>query len=423
VRKVTTFRLLLIEKFKNWNFSSSFMDKKKEDELVRYIEKHRQMPTPDVTIWARERFGDISEKDVWTVRRGHNLLTLEEKVELKKGRRAFMHRIAAGGVALGICGGLYALFSPEPQSEFRYDPTKGIIYLGKPNIDSAKTHAKIRDMLWADFQKDEKYRDVQQFLFRHSRAQDFARPLQRDVDIGILEEILVLTEEELNNLGWDQNYEVIPVYHADDISEDTSKIFAVADLGREMYANMTLVFPTRTESFIFNGEQPLHGEADKKGEFLNGRITVAPGNIYLMVQKTKLGIASSVMNEILHNQMTIISERVTQEILRFEKKGKTYQFLNMDEAQLSALYADESIVHGITLHWLNENKRRLGVTDDEMRAEIEKVGARKLYLGAPTIMRIADEQGRPALVHDCIANPMKYWNILRERVPEYRKIK
>jgi len=251
---------------------------------------------------------------------------------------------------------------------------------------------------------------VERVELQAESSRPYIFPLQKPFNQQVLNQVLPVIKKEL---GITQEIIPTPIYTLEDLKpsqEEIIQLNIVENLGREFKGNALLFMPKKVESFSFafnyNERGNVQQEVDMNGETKAIRITQK--DIYLKNPLDTDQAYHRCYTELAHYILLPTTARlISQNINVVHEKGE-YHFHNLHYAREISNLTDEAVVHGLCHHWLEE----LHIPNEEKESHY-------LYQGAQIIKEKADQEGRKAILESYQRDPMRYWRILQDNVPEY----
>lgn len=310
---------------------------------------------------------------------------------------------------------------PQVTSEEKKDSNSTIYLEEKHDLTGDKdVWFRLQKELKRDFRGNEKV-EVPVFKGRH-----YVKPVTEEFSLDKHIKILERVQAEFDYLGLDSNYDVKKFQSLDELSAETDltgTLWLVKEVGLEVNARIkaTSNYGVRnglvTFSVNYNGRALGDTELDKGKAHYDKK-----GTIFIKTKtKDRIDNHVSIYAEPLHHQLIGSTERLVNHLLKFEVGGNP-QYPNFEDTLSAACVTGEAIVHGLNHNWLEENLDRLGLTQEDLQQEIDQKEKQFTFKGVKVIRKLASQMGRRELLQDYIRDPVKYWNILKAEIPEYKDI-
>jgi hypothetical protein len=271
-----------------------------------------------------------------------------------------------------------------------------------------------------DFRGNEKV-EVPVFKGRH-----YVKPITEEFSLDKYIKILERVQAEFDYLGLDNNYDVKKFQTLDELSAETDltgTLWLAKDVGLEVDARIKVTGNQGVRNGSVKFSVNYNGRALGETKLDKGKAHYDKKGTIFIKTKTKDRIDNhvSIYAEPLHHQLIGSTERLVNHLLKFEVDGNP-QYPNFEDALSAVCVTDEAIVHGLNHNWLEENLDRLGLTQEDLQQEIDQKEKQFTFKGVKVIRRLASQMGRRELLQDYMKDPVKYWNILKAEIPEYKDI-
>jgi hypothetical protein len=406
------------------------------DRNLLYVVKHARKKTDEQIA----RNLGIRVEEVVAYRKSKNILRPDE-IAKRRTRRAFLGAGIAAGVdvaletkGVGLVSLALSLFAPErPRHEvgnYFYDPESGLIL--KREFEEAMHRDDIclvvRDTMWRKMQHP-KYRgrfdDVKDIAFKSLKTRGYIKPL-KEYDPSIFQEALAHIIEDYTELGLKTDFKIIPTKSIDDLAapkEGSSLIHITREVGLQIVADTFAVHSNgHKERIPFKGNKPEEGKAAGTGRLQDGDIVLKPGYIFIKADdQDAAGAHFGMYCEMMHHQLGTYTVEIMKHLTDIVKGDNEFHYKGFRRATLMAQATEEAVVHALAIDWMRKNRKRFGIPQKDADREIKENEGRFLYLGVPTILRIVENRGRAAVLHDYKQNPIKYFEIVRKSVKEFRE--
>lgn len=308
----------------------------------------------------------------------------------------------------------------------------GLIYVGEPRIllSERSLAEKIKNALWNDMKQSAdwpKYSKIKTFNFKKLDGQSYVKPFDSAFDQEHFNQIMTVVNREFQSYGIKADYEIKPLRSIKDLQinqEIINKTVYVTEInGDDLDAKISLIYHDGNEETItFKGKRERLGERQSTARLdENGKYTIRHSEIFITKPKNLIKAYNSIFSETLHASLAQATIDLFNKLIRSTKHGDKFIFQNYRDTHDITKFTEEAVVHGICHNWLEDNADNLGLKKDEVAEYINGVESIFLYKGAKKIRKLARKQGRKAVVQDYIANPLKYWKIIKKAIPEYQK--
>ena len=234
----------------------------------------------------------------------------------------------------------------------------------------------------------------------------------------------------MRELGYEGTPTLVPVDEFEDIKDvnevsngfdDTLYIVQRAGLRRNGKINTT-TFRGEKNSIIIHphvsfGRGGVHEVPPY--ELREGKFHAQRGKIFISNQnRDKVRPYSSAFCEILHVVAHNIGEQIYNKLIKIKQVKGGVELENRAYATFVTATVDESLVHGIFHHYLTENQKAWGLSDEDVKVELNVKREIPTYSGCDYVREQCDKKGRIAVFEEYRKNPLKLWDELKSRNPK-----
>lgn len=371
----------------------SNLEKKVQNEIWKAYKGNQKQSLKKLARRLSKKF-HVKDEDVYEY-------ILEEKQRSKRKTRL-------GMLALGL-GGLLSLWLLKPESKIFTSDVENLLH------DKG---------LYSALSKELKKEHAKRICVKSFEGRSYIE-LEDKVNLSKFESIANEVNKEFKVLGLNSGYHVkLLKYKWQLWFTEHKRIWLVKNTGVEARAELAMTLHNGTVktgccSFVYDGS----GTVGVKCLFGKDRIKLYRGPIFVRTRaKDRVDIYSAMFCEPLHDQLISYKEMNMQYLTRTERKGKNIVYVGAENAKFAARATDEGIVHGICQSWLEENLERFGFSRTDLEEDFQEKEGLLAYKGVKIIRGFARDLGRKKLLEDYMKNPLKYWKILQERIPEYRHL-
>lgn len=413
------------------------MKKKEKRQLDKEIEK---------AVWQAYKQKTSSDLKRFTKRisREHNVSKtavtefLEDKIaKAKKWGRRIKFGVAAVGL-VGLLTAGYFTFrdrlsggSSRPDSVLAYDYSsyrKGpgnIIYYGKE--EDRLDDDNLVGLVKSEIVKDKAFAGTKNVNINSMKGQNFIELEEDKTPPPRFQDIWSEIKREYAYLGLHQDYDLKVLQSLDQLASETcppTPIWLVKEIGANIRARLRVThYDGKQETGTLKCVEVNNGKNLSSCRLEDGVARAVSGPIFAMITpKDKVDNHMALYAEPLHDQLVPYRAKLLNALLEVEREGDKIHYTNYRDANKATVVTDEAIIHGLSHDWLKENLERLGFTQKDFQKQINVKEKPFVYKGAKIIRNLAAKMGRRELLADYMANPAKYWNLLKDKVPEYRNI-
>jgi len=306
--------------------------------------------------------------------------------------------------------------------------SNGMIYIGKEGDMHGDTD--LRNALQPKLQMQ--FQDYARLTVTTLSGRNFIKPLSSEISLDKYSSILSCVNAELIQLGLAGDYRLKQLTSLDRLilDYDPSIVWLVSEMGTDISGTIGLTTrENKKEIAQINGIENNNGRV-----FVN--TTCTPGKEPINFEmKTPLvcvraggldtvDVHMSLYSELLHAALLSEYDQLLKHFFKYALcENGTLMSNDTDKAkaETSIKIINESIVHGLSHLWLKDNLGRLGLTEKDYLQEVKQKEEVFTYKGVKVIRELAAKMGRKELLDDYRSNPLKYWAIIKNQVPEYKQ--
>ncbi|MBW2980286.1 hypothetical protein KY360_02620 [Candidatus Woesearchaeota archaeon] len=333
-----------------------------------------------------------------------------------------LDRIQAGRVQLRL--------KAKKVGDYRYIPEEGVIVKGnfENSIREDGLLLKVRDWIWKSLRHPKhrgRFSDVTEVSFETLKTRTYIQPLKK-YEPSMFQEALGHVVEDYDKLGLRTNFHLKAVQSIDDLAEtkgDSMPIYIVNQVGRRVIGQTYAVHADGRKDKLppLDLDAGEGGRGGGTGNLKDGKVKLDPEYIFVKAHEEDVGGAHfSMYCETLHCLIGPYSGKIMESLIKVSRDGDEITYENLEEAKYMSKITDEAIVHALAWHWIRENKERFGISQKAIDREISE-NQSHLYLGVPIILKLVEEQGRAAVLQDYMQNPVKYAELVRDGVKDFRE--
>lgn len=234
--------------------------------------------------------------------------------------------------------------------------------------------------------------------------------------------------DELTSLGVETEYQLVAVRNASDLHPEENQtrenIYLAKMVGTRYDYSLRVTVHDGTEKTLeWHVDKVSHGVVPKQISTEGDHVMVEPGEIIVATHHaTPAQLYTSLFSETLHHYLSPQNKVLIEFLSQQTKKDGVTQWHYFEYSRAVSQLTEEAVVHGLARHWLQENQRSFGLTDEDLSATDEPYLNNIIYRGVAWVNEWAGKEGRVKILHEYRENPAFYWGLLQARIPEYRTL-